>query len=389
MKKKLTALMLACALAAGLCCPALALSAEEAFPVKNAYPGFADVQDGAWYADTVKTCYEIGLMTGKDIGFDPDALMTLPEVAAIAARMNEAMTGQEIPAPAAGSAWYQPYVDHLLPIAAAAEDTFVQERLSAISGGGSAATRLEFVSLLALVTPEELLPAINTIQALPDADDPDVLAFYNAGILTGVDKFGTFSPGGSLSRKEAAAMVARIARPELRQAFTPAEAAGPSDPGGQTGPATGQTPFEQTLLDITDYVYTESDLQTLCEYAGLKADDVMVQIEGYPDITAKYYVGLLLDFCFRMDSNALEAGYESPWGLSWTLDGVSLPGPDHCKRLVLNMCVKTAMFMENADTSYDTQSIQAFRATHTVTETQLVRDLDVEAFHKASQMLRP
>ena len=53
--------------------------------------------------------------------------------------------------------------------------------------------------------------------------DAAVLSFYNAGILTGVDDWGTFAPDKTLTRAETAAMVARVARPELRESFSPAD----------------------------------------------------------------------------------------------------------------------------------------------------------------------
>ena len=68
------------------------IAPEEAFPAVNTYPGFADVAGSAWYAATVQTCYEVGLMTGTGAGFAPDQVLTVGEVAAIAARMNEAIT---------------------------------------------------------------------------------------------------------------------------------------------------------------------------------------------------------------------------------------------------------------------------------------------------------
>ncbi|MEW3585133.1 S-layer homology domain-containing protein, partial [[Clostridium] symbiosum] len=90
MKQQLIALALSTALLAG---SAAAIAPEEAFPAVNTYPGFADVAGSAWYAATVQTCYEVGLMTGTGTGFAPDQVLTVGEVAAIAARMNEAITG--------------------------------------------------------------------------------------------------------------------------------------------------------------------------------------------------------------------------------------------------------------------------------------------------------
>lgn len=66
----------------------------------------------------------------------------------------------------------------------------------------------------------EPLPAINDVDRVPDNMDPAVLALYNAGILTGSDTYGTFDEDGTLNRGQAAAMLARLVDPSLRQRFT-------------------------------------------------------------------------------------------------------------------------------------------------------------------------
>ena len=244
--KKLAALVLSAALLVG---SAAALSPEEAFPKVNDYPGYTDVQAGSWYAAPVQVCYEVGLMTGTNTGFAPNQVLTAGEVAAIAARMNEAITGEPIPmaTPKPGETlpWYFSYVEYLESLGIDVPDPTKQ------------ATRQEFVTLLSAVVPEDMLSPINTITTLPDSTDPDVLRFYNAGILTGVDSWGTFAADKSLTRMETAAMVARVARTELRQSFTPADytpfaAAGlkPSDvlfTGGTTAGA--YLPYVQELID--------------------------------------------------------------------------------------------------------------------------------------------
>lgn len=83
------------------------------------------------------------------------------------------------------------------------------------------ATRGEFLSLLAAAVPSSLLTRINSIAALPDIQDSRVLNFYNAGILTGVDEYGTFDAARTLTRAEMAAMLARTVRSDLRLSFTP------------------------------------------------------------------------------------------------------------------------------------------------------------------------
>lgn len=91
-----------------------------------------------------------------------------------------------------------------------------------INGLGETATRLDFVKLLSLVS-GDLLEPINDITDFPDATEETkdvVLPFYQAGILTGTDDYGTFRANGTLSRAEMATMAARLIRPELRQEFT-------------------------------------------------------------------------------------------------------------------------------------------------------------------------
>ena len=244
--KKLAALVLSAALLVG---SAAALSPQEAFPKVNDYPGYTDVQAGSWYAAPVQVCYEVGLMTGTNTGFAPNQVLTAGEVAAIAARMNEAITGEPIPmaTPKPGETlpWYFSYVEYLESLGIDVPDPTKQ------------ATRQEFVTLLSAVVPEDMLSPINTITALPDSTDPDVLRFYNAGILTGVDSWGTFAADKSLTRMETAAMVARVARTELRQSFTPADytpfaAAGlkPSDVLFTNGTTAGAyLPYVQELID--------------------------------------------------------------------------------------------------------------------------------------------
>ena len=256
--KKLAALILAAALTVG---SAAAITPEEAFPAKNTYPGYSDVADTAWYADAAQVCYEVGLITGTDAGFAPDKILTVGEVAAIAARMNEAITGEPIPmaTPAAGETlpWYFSYVTYLEKLGIDVPDPEKQ------------ATRLELLTLMGGVVPDDMLSPINTITALPDTDDATVLRFYNAGILTGVDAWGTFAPDKSLTRAETAALVARVARPELRETFTPADYTlftaaylKPSDVLFTNGTSAGQyLPYVQELID---------GLEADCAAAGME-----------------------------------------------------------------------------------------------------------------------
>lgn len=209
MKKKL----LCALLCLGLCIPS-ALAAGS---------GFADVKGTDWFAPYVDICVENGLMNGAGNGsFNPQDTITVAEVAVITARLGERLNGLPIPQATAGQPWYQQYVDYL------------KDYGITVTQAESPASRQEFFILLSAVTANQPLAAINSIAALPDTSDQTILGFYNAGILTGVDAYGTFAGDRTLTRSEAATMIARILEPSLRQSFVP------QTPPAQQTPA--QTP---------------------------------------------------------------------------------------------------------------------------------------------------
>ena len=193
---------------------------EDKFPAVNDFPGFGDVKETDWYYENVKLCYETGLLVGTGEGFEPTSTLSVVQVAVIAARMNQAITGEPIPAAMPGQSWSAPYVDYLEALGVDIPHDLTR-----------GATRLEFVSILSAILPDAVLPPINDVKAIPDTDNPHVLRFYNAGILTGIDGYGTFSPQGTLLRRECAAIVSRVARSALRLTanltdYTPFTAAG-------------------------------------------------------------------------------------------------------------------------------------------------------------------
>lgn len=78
------------------------------------------------------------------------------------------------------------------------------------------AARQDLAEWLCSALPQSALTPINTVDILPDSSDPEVLALYRAGILTGVDSTGAFAPERTLSRAELATVLARVADPSLR-----------------------------------------------------------------------------------------------------------------------------------------------------------------------------
>ena len=86
------------------------------------------------------------------------------------------------------------------------------------------AARQDLAEWLYAALPITTLPAVNTVETLPDTVDPEVLTLYRAGILTGVDSTGAFAPERTLTRAELAAVLARVAEP-ARRISLPSQAA--------------------------------------------------------------------------------------------------------------------------------------------------------------------
>ncbi len=225
MKQRVCALLLALALTMGLSAPALAAEGDL-FPAIETMPAFTDVAEGGgtsgtWYDyDSIRVCVEAGLMKGTGDGFAPAAVLTVAEVATVCARIYEKTGGVPVPAAAKDEPWYAPSITVMELLGVDMPDSPL-----------APASRAVFVGMLAAVVPYDMLLPINAITSIPDTSDIDVLAFYNAGIVTGGDQYGSFTGDRNLTRAEAAAMIARIVRPSLRREFTlenqpPAQRAG-------------------------------------------------------------------------------------------------------------------------------------------------------------------
>ena len=189
------------------------------FAAVNTYtPGmYADVPETFWGAANVARAYELGLMKGTDAGFDPNGNVTLAQAVTMAARLHSIYTtGTEDFAQ--GQIWYQVYVDYAL------EKGILTGTYGDWNGD---ATRAQFAAILAAALPPEALEAVNAVAdgAVPDVSMEDEAAeaiyrLYRAGILTGNDEKGTFTPEAGITRAAAAAILTRRADPALRTPVT-------------------------------------------------------------------------------------------------------------------------------------------------------------------------
>ena len=188
------------------------------FQRKSAYTvgQFSDVHTSDWFATGVQTAYELGLMKGSSVTtFNPTGNLTVGEALAIACRILSIYrdNGQEFKQ---GSPWYQVYVDYA--VANKIMDSVQLDPTKQI-------TREQFAYLMCGAMPSPALNEINEITSIPDVVAKStyggfIYRLYNAGVLTGSDKFGTFKPTTAIQRSEVATIVTRMADKSQRKSFT-------------------------------------------------------------------------------------------------------------------------------------------------------------------------
>jgi len=215
MKKRIISTVLILCLALLVCLPALgAMSLSNFARIRTYHDEFTDVPRNAWYFPSVVSVYERGVMDGKGAGeFDPSGRLTLAETIKIAATLHKGYyTGSMEFEP--GSPWYAPYVEYALengiPVGA-------YRNLSAV------ATRSDFAIIISGSLPDEALTPMNNIAngAIPDVFESysfgqAVYRLYRAGVLTGSDSVGTYYPGRTLRRSEAATIIMRAIEADAR-----------------------------------------------------------------------------------------------------------------------------------------------------------------------------
>lgn len=174
---------------------------------------FTDVKASDWFADNVKSAYELGLMKGNSPStFAPGDTITVAEAVTVAARVRDIYWGEETSFTAkAGAAWYQPYVDY------AAANGMINEVLADYE---RPATRAELARWLDAALAGEGTQPVNPEIRFTDVTEAHrdyacIMDLARAGIMGGKGD-GIFDPDASVLRCEAAAMLSRAALPSLR-----------------------------------------------------------------------------------------------------------------------------------------------------------------------------
>jgi len=229
-------LLTLCVIGSVLPCSALAAPMEMPTPIwtsgdplipaiKTYEDTLTDVTD-AWCADAVKTVYEAGLMEGKtSTRFDISSPLTNAQIVVIAARLHSLLRDGDgtFPPPSEGESWYRPALNYLM--AESETPASLVEKLSVRTDDSLAyepCSRKNFVQVIASVQIKEAYPreVLNPTVVPPDIRDEAVVAFYQAGILTGSDLYGTFGESELLTRGAAATILARYVAPLQRERFS-------------------------------------------------------------------------------------------------------------------------------------------------------------------------
>lgn len=185
---------------------------------------FQDTQ-GIWCEASIDTCYRTGILEGvTQEHFYPHEQLTYAQITVIAARLQSLLAGGtgEFRKAEVGEAWYMPAYQSLKLTSESNSMVLPDVLVNALeSRPGDPCTRKVFVEALsaALELSSVDLPEINNVTILPDDSDKNVLEFYRAGVLNGMDSYGAFRGTTTLNRGQAAAMIARIVDPKQRLKF--------------------------------------------------------------------------------------------------------------------------------------------------------------------------
>lgn len=247
-------------------------------PRMRDYAAFTDTA-GTICEEAADICCKAGLMDGVDSRhFLPQSGLTHAQIIVISARFHRLLSGGTLdyfePISLTGADWWTPYDGYLrqeIPSLASSEDYAAMTQTPTGS-----CYRGEFLTLLGAVLKDTgtTLPEINQVSAVPDCQDPDMMAFYRWGVLSGKDEYGTLEEDAALTRAAAAAMLARLVAPS-----------------------------ERLTLDL-------KPLDVCRDLLGTEPETVLMTIGGQ-DITAEQFAPTLVSIC---------SSYNHSHFASWSLE---------------------------------------------------------------------
>ena len=189
---------------------------------------FTDVPKSEWYYEDVRLAVEGGLVNGKSPTiYAPNDNVTYAETVKLAACIYK-LTDTGSTEFAAGTVWYQPYVDYARS----------KQIISKDYDWNAAATRAHFMDIFSRAISSnptlkgtKPLDAINTVEdgAIPDVpmthpQASSIYKLYRAGVVQGSDKQYSCKPNTNIRRSEVAAILTRMVYADKRLSFTVGDA---------------------------------------------------------------------------------------------------------------------------------------------------------------------
>ncbi|MBR5702051.1 MAG: S-layer homology domain-containing protein, partial [Oscillospiraceae bacterium] len=188
------------------------LSVRQVAEAEARYPDFPRE---AWAREAIGGVTALGLMQGMEDGrFDPEGLLTVAQVLALAARLHSLRHGGTAQFDQSyGSRWYDVYYKYCTDNGIIGKRDFRDLN--------QPATRAQAARVLAYALDAEELPALRDVRQIPDVARGDyageeIYLLYRAGVLNGMNEAGDFYPENNLRRSEAAAILLRLADADMR-----------------------------------------------------------------------------------------------------------------------------------------------------------------------------
>ncbi len=194
--------------------------AGDRFPLTGgAPPVFSDVEGREWFSLWADVACNTGIMSGTGGGaFEPGRIMTVAEALQMAANMDSRYRGDDFHTTVhISSPWYNAAVNYCQASGITAlgqfddyERRITRRELAQVFGATSLARSLPQRASLSQVAAR-----VGDVSD-QDPDAAAIFGLYAKGILTGVDGTLSFRPDAAVTRAEAAALAARLVRPEQR-----------------------------------------------------------------------------------------------------------------------------------------------------------------------------
>ena len=178
---------------------------------------FTDINEDDWWGFNqlkfIATAYEYSLVNGMDATtFGPTGNFTVMQAIALAARVHCIYTtGKD--GIIQGTPWYQAFLDYAIAngIVAASDFTDLERPC----------TRAEMAYIFSRCLPAEEFAKRNTVNSLPDVGSStlyyaSIIMLYEAGVISGNDTAGTFTPNDNMTRAMAAGIINKIILPAAR-----------------------------------------------------------------------------------------------------------------------------------------------------------------------------